>query len=339
MLRERAAQVAKADLNDEGARFRIEYDKDTLRAARKANADYLRRLGTMLQQEEKSQRTPAKKAAPSAPAAPSPSRTGTSGVTGERSTAPEIENTWGGVPGEIHFHRDGVIGQELRQMGDDRLMDVNGEPLSNVVGKLATRAVMGQISQDQLVDQLRRLGARLPAGSKARRGVDEMVQSIGTPERSALDLPEGTPAPLHKLMQRLSEVPLARGTSTRRGDSRDFSEMDELVEIANDRTRPEGPRRLRHMASEIRRRLLNKRHESMEGKFDIDRAVREAMDELEEMVQRAQAGAPPPPTPTKATPRLTAIPGGRTREGRSRGRRPSLRVVRNEDGEFSLVLA
>ncbi len=66
MLRERAAQVAKADLIEEGRRFPIEYNKDSLREMRKSSAEYLRRLATMLQQDEKSQRAPAKKAAPRA---------------------------------------------------------------------------------------------------------------------------------------------------------------------------------------------------------------------------------------------------------------------------------
>jgi hypothetical protein len=227
---------------------------------------------------------PAKKAAPS--------RTGTSPVGGTKSEAPEIPNTWGGRRSEIHFHRDGVIGLELGRMGEDRLMDVDGEPLSNVLGKLATRGVMGQISQDQIVDELRRIEARLPAGSKGRQGVAKMIQDLDAPKRAPLDLPEGTPAPLQKLMQQLSEIPLARG-GDRVGDHRGFSEMDALVEIAQDTTRPEGPRRWRHMESEIRRKILNHRHESMEGKFDIDRVVREAMEELERMVEEARKGATP----------------------------------------------
>ena len=44
----------------------VEQDRDTLLSIRKSGAEYLRRLATMLQQEEKKER-PAKKAAPSAP--------------------------------------------------------------------------------------------------------------------------------------------------------------------------------------------------------------------------------------------------------------------------------
>lgn len=68
-LRERAAQVAKADLNEEGRRFKIEHDRDSLRSIRKSNAEYLRRVATLIQQEDKKS-TSAKKAAPSAPEAP-----------------------------------------------------------------------------------------------------------------------------------------------------------------------------------------------------------------------------------------------------------------------------
>jgi hypothetical protein len=67
-LRERAARVAKADINEEGRRFRVAYDKDTLLSIRKASAEYLRRLATFIQQEAKESRpakkAPAKKAAP-----------------------------------------------------------------------------------------------------------------------------------------------------------------------------------------------------------------------------------------------------------------------------------
>jgi hypothetical protein len=72
-LRSRATEVSRADLDIEGRRFRTEIDKDSLRSLRKSNAQYLRDLAQMLQQEEKAKR-PAKKAAPSAPEAPSAPR-------------------------------------------------------------------------------------------------------------------------------------------------------------------------------------------------------------------------------------------------------------------------
>ncbi|HSJ76561.1 MAG TPA: hypothetical protein VK899_10330, partial [Gemmatimonadales bacterium] len=115
-LRERAARVAKADINEEGRRFKTEKDRDSLLSIRKQSAEYLRRVATHVQQEKKAQ-APAKKAVPGAPSA---SRTGTSTVTGERSRTPEGRNHWGTPSGEINYHPDGVIGNGIKDMGDDR---------------------------------------------------------------------------------------------------------------------------------------------------------------------------------------------------------------------------
>lgn len=336
-LRERAARVAKADINEEGRRFPVELDKDSLLSIRKSSADYLRRVATHVQQEGKATKaTPAKKAAP-AKAAPSPSRTGTSPVGGTKSTKPLIENTWGGVPGEVHFHNDGIIGQELGQMGDDRSLDVDGEPLANVVGKLATDAVMGRISQDQLIRRLKALAERLPEGSAGRRRVESMAKQLDAPERAPLDLPDGTPGPVTNLMQKLSEIPLARGTDNLR-QRRDTNEMDTLRDLAaqaQERYPGNEMRQANWLSDQVRQKILNQRHESEEGKFQIDRAVRAAMEELDRLVAQLREGPSTPPAAKKATPRLTAIPGGGSGGGAKK--RPKLTVVRNENGEFSFI--
>jgi hypothetical protein len=328
MLRERAAQVAKADIAEEGRRFRVEQDRDTLRAARKANAEYLRRLATMLQQEEKSQR-PAKKA-PAKKAAPRPDqdlgrqvqllargttreeRAGTENVTPlptaratkvtqapagpKMSDKPIIENTWGDFgQGEIGFHRDGIIGMGLQTMGNDQRLEVDGDALANVIGRLATRAARGQISQEQMIDALRRLGQRLPADSTARRRVERMVTQLDAPPRAPLTLPEGTPAPLRELMEDLSKIPLARGNSRRPGDSRDFNEMDALRDIVAEAAKnPSANQRTRAMRliQLLRQRLLNQRHESMEGKLEIDRAIQKAMQALEAVMRGTPVSTP-----------------------------------------------
>ena len=344
-LRERAAQVAKADLVEEGRRFKVEHDPDSLRSLRKSNAEYLRRVATHVQQEGKGPRPeppkPTKKAVPTREeriAAHPIKRGGLSLVRGEgggrgteggtrpalkvvppvkeapvkaikkvapaKKTAPQgpkmsdkpiIKNTWGTPGGEVSFHADGAIGSGLRRMGDDQRLDVNGEPLANVLGKLATRAVRGEITQDQLIQELKRLGERLPAGSKARREVEGMVKELDAPKAKPLDLPDGTPGPVTQLMRELGDIPLVSGNraSGRRGD--DYNEMTELQRIARESMDryPEGEgapevrqmRIMRHMENEIRRRVLNHRHESQEGKFQIDQAVQRAMRELERMVE------------------------------------------------------
>jgi hypothetical protein len=354
MLRERAAVAAKADLNEEGRRFMVEQDRDTLLSIRKSGAEYLRRLATMLQQEEKKER-PAKKAAPSAPDAdkaaeikrlrdharvtrelagmrqannPPGSFHHNKGLQDEKdadrldaeadalergsapeaptkkapakkaapsapaprmSQAPILPNSWGGRLSEIHFHQDGIIGGTIRGLGEDKSLDVDGEPLANALGRLATRAVTGEISQQQMIQAMKQLVGRFPEGSDVRKRLDRMVEELDAPEQPPLPLPEGTPDPIRDLMQALSQVPLARRRDLSRGG---FNEMEALQEIAQDTTRPEGPRRWRHMESEIRRKLLNHRHESQEGKFEIDRAIQEAMRQLKDMVESARTASP-----------------------------------------------
>jgi hypothetical protein len=346
-LRERATTVSKANLDEEDRRLKVSQDKDTLRARRKASAEYLRRVATHVQQEGKAapakkapakkapgrdlgaelqlltrgttveerpgMRPPAKKAAPTTQAEratrlqvirgegkgggravspPEGSRrlTVVPSGTGTKSTTPEIRNDWGmlGTGGEVEFHDDGVIGQRLRSMGEDRLIDVDGEPLSNVVGKLATRAVRGQISQDQLIDELERLMRRLPEGSKARQGVANMISDLDAPGRATPDIPAGTPAPLRKLMQDLLRIPVARGKVDRPGFHRDQSdsEVDKLLRIMQDfqegRT---GGLRLVSSLLDMRRSLP---HESVEGRFEADRAIRQAHEALDKMYRNPE---------------------------------------------------
>jgi hypothetical protein len=288
-LRERAAQVAKADLNEEGRRFTTVQDKDTLKSIRKSSAEYLRRVATHIQQEARggprtrpatvadiAPEVPAKKAVPGRPAP-------------RMSQAAILPNSWGGRLTEIHFHEDGIVGGAIRGLGEDKGLDVDGEPLANALGRLATRAVTGEISQQQMIQNMKQLVGRFPEDSNVRKRLDRMVAELDAPERPPLDLPEGTPAPIQQLMQALSRVPLARKPDRGRDN---FNEMDALQEIAQDTTRPEGPRRWRHMESEIRRKLLNHRHESQEGKFEIDRAITEAMRQLTDMVDSARTPSP-----------------------------------------------
>jgi hypothetical protein len=342
-LRERAAQVSKADLNEEGRRFTTDMDKDTLKAIRKQSAEYLRRVGTHVQQEGKTAR-PAKKAAPVAPAAPSapsPSRTGTSPVGGTKSQAPEIPNRWGamGTGGEVEYHPDGVVGNGIRDLGEDRLIDVDGEPLSTKLGRLVTRMNHGEISMDQLVDELNRLAKRLPEGSRARRIVEQMGPTLDAP-KVQLDIPDGTPDVLSNLARAMADNPLARGAVDRPGFSRDAenSELAKVMKMIEDfhagRLSGTG------MTRELFRIREGVPHEANEGNAPILRALAEAAQMIKAIMDDPKTRdllARRTPTPTKSTPRLTAIPGGRTREGTSRGKKPKLTVVRNENGEFTLA--
>jgi hypothetical protein len=185
-----------------------------------------------------------------------------------------------GTGGDVEFHADGVIGQALEGMRDDRLMDVDGEPLSNVVGKLATRAVRGQISQQQLIDELKRLEQRLPRGS-ARVGVANMIRDLDAPQRAMPDLPEGTLAPLRTLVQDLLKIPIAREAVNRPGfhRSREDSEVDKVLELL--REFQEGRTGGLRFINEFQNLRTSLPHESQEGRFEADRAIRKAVEALE----------------------------------------------------------
>ena len=161
-------------------------------------------------------------------------------------------------------------------------MDVNGEPLSNVVGKLATRAVRGDISQDQLIEELKRLEQRLPEGSAARRGVAGMVRELDAPKRS-VSLPDGIPGPLRTLMDELLKIPVARGAVDRPGfhRSQEDSEVDKLLKIAQDFQG--GRLRGLRLIAGLRDIQLNLPHESQEGRFQASRAISQAIRELEKL--------------------------------------------------------
>lgn len=209
--------------------------------------------------------------APSAPAAP------------KMSSKPIIENTWGGSTTEVHFHADGVIGSEMRRLGEDRKLEVDGDALENVLGKLATQLVMGNITGDQLVTRLRALAARLPEG-RAKKTVTGMADDIDAPKRGPIKVPDAGQytGVLQELMDKLLEIPLARGGS--RANRQDFNEVDLLLDYIKDLRPTRAPSLLE---ADLRRALHNKRHESMEGKMAIDRAIEAAMKRMRDMKRQS----------------------------------------------------
>lgn len=222
-------------------------------------------------------------------------------VSGAKSSVPVLRNHWGEFgAGEIGYHEDGRIGLALRGMGDDRLIDVDGEPLANVLGRLATDGVRGRKTSEEVLQGVRDLRDRMPEGSRARQELDDAVEELDAPPRSPLPLPAGTPAPLVALMKALSRIPLARREVDRFGRREDFNEMDMLADLV--RQFHAGEISNLRLANEVRRKLENHRHESEEGKFEIDRAVRAAMDELDAMRKAGRGSpasqAPPPDAPS-----------------------------------------
>jgi len=170
--------------------------------------------------------------------------------------------------------------------------------------------------------------------------VEQMGPTLDAP-KVKLDIPEGTPEVLSRLARAMADNPLARGAVDRPGFRRgaESSELAKVMKMIEDfhAGRLAGVR----MNQELMRIRSGVPHEANEGNAPILRALAEAVQAIKaimddpktrHLLDRRTPGAPP--TPTKSTPRLTAIPGGRT-EGRSRGRRPKLTLVRDENGEFS----
>jgi hypothetical protein len=209
-----------------------------------------------------------------------PEPTAAAPVTGLRSDQPLLPNGWGYNPNmPIHFHDDGEIGIAIKRMGDDAYIDVDGRPLGDVLGMLATDAVLDRSTSQEVLDKLKILRDRLPEGSAARHQLDMAIMALDAPDTPLPDAPDGTPEPLRQLMVDLHAVPLVRR------DPR--IEWDALWELMTEMAA--GRLSSRGLARALQR-LHNRRHESVEGKFDIDRAVARAVAALTNPARQAGQG-------------------------------------------------
>jgi hypothetical protein len=219
--------------------------------------------------------SPAPVPVPEPPAVPQPPAP----VTGQMSDKPLLENSWGGfTDSPVSYHEDGPIGYAINSMGAEARLDVDGEPLANVLGVIATDVVRGRRTAQQGVDDLKVLHDRLPPSGSARFYLDRALQDMDAPAGPAPEVPDGTPQPLRELVTALHAVPLVRNDRSK--------ELDPLLAIVDDFAagRAGGGR----MVEEVRR-LRNKRHESLgdAGKFEIDRAVEAAVTALDAMPREA----------------------------------------------------
>jgi len=204
------------------------------------------------------------------------------------SDKPVLANHWGTPTGEINFHRDGKLGIALNAIGDDERLEVPGEEdnVANVIGRIATKGVRGDLTQKEMVAEVRKVAEKFPAGSKVRTNLERAVKDMDTPDNSNVnqlvkDLPEGSPTPIAELMHNLAQIPLAN--QTRRGTS-EPTEIEKLQKImqewAQGKLTPLG------FIAALRNRIFNQRHESEEGKFEIDRVVQDAMKKLEDLMKK-----------------------------------------------------
>lgn len=231
---------------------------------------------------------PAPAPAPEPPAEPewTPATAGEP-VTGARSTAPVRENTWEVLPNyndpdEVHYHDDGDIGYAVKRMGDDRLMDVDGQPLANRLGQVATRYVSGKTTGLQQIRELEALRDRLPE-CRARRELDYVIGELGIPADAPAPAPfpeECTLTPLRRAYDRMMECPLARKQPDK--------EIAHLVEVA--RQYAAGRRRGKMLVNDVRMLANRWTHESTEGKFELDRIIVGACADMEAMITSRDEG-------------------------------------------------
>lgn len=233
-------------------------------------------------------KTAAGKKAAAAKATPAKAATPAASESGPKmSSKPLLGNHWGAGGGEIEFHDDGAIGTGIKQLGEDKKLEVNGEPLANVLGKLATDVVRGKKKSKDLGPQLKKVADKLPEGSKARKIVERMSQEVSFPDRvNASSIPASSPAPIKDLQRALTDIPLVH-----KSPNHGSNELDTLTELMKawelGQVTPLG------LIDRIRE-LRNKRHESQEGFFDLKRAVDNALKELDELKKRDRTLLRPP---------------------------------------------
>ncbi len=211
---------------------------------------------------------------------PTPSEAGAP-IT-KRSDKPLRRNEWGGASadsGEIVYHGDGQIGQAALALGDEAHLDVDGEPLANALGMIATDAVAGRTTTQEALNRVKAIRDRLPDGGKARAALDVAIANLDAPDTPQPAVPDGVPQPLRQLAATLHGVP-----TVRRDPGPDLDKLADILDrFAGGRLSAV------RLLSEVRG-LSNQRHESLEGKAEIDRAISKAVAELEAL-RRSDPGA------------------------------------------------
>lgn len=226
--------------------------------------------------------TPAKKAAKKTAAKAVQKAESSTGAiqAGKFSDKPIPKNQWGTGSGEIHYHPDGVIGREVGRLGEDRKLDVDGLPLETVLGHIATDTVSGKTNTNEMLAKLRALQGRLPEGSRAKSAVTHMIAEIDEPKSSPIHVPAGTPGAMKDLTKALADIPLAR-----KPKPDGTTELAKLARIMDDfeQGKVGGLRLIREVES-----LHNGRHESVEGKLELDRAVQAAVTKMQALYKDAK---------------------------------------------------
>jgi hypothetical protein len=219
-------------------------------------------------------------------AAPAAEPVGPAPVSGQMSARPLTPNKWG-VPAPGHpvsFHGDNPIGTAIRSMGKEAHLDVDGEPLADVLGKIATDAGHCVITAQEALDRVKQLRDRLPVGGSARYALDAAIRrELDAPDTPTPAVPDGAPESLRRLMAQLHAVPAVR---------RDPDGEDQmLARVLADHAVGGHAMLLRRAVGQLR----NRRHESTLGWREINDAVRQAEEDLLKAPRRQEREAAPRP--------------------------------------------
>ena len=200
-----------------------------------------------------------------------------------------ITNTWDSDhSGPIAFHGSGSIGRAIDQMGlVEGATEVEGDRLDNVLGRAATDVVQQRISPQAGLERYKAIRDKLPQTSRAREILDSVIVQMDAPRVAPPPMPEGTPAPLRKLMNSLYDVPMVRR------DPKEAAKLEELLRdfFAGGRNGTSGLQFITKVGQ-----LRYMRHESTgdEGMLAIVQMVNTAVKELQELRQRDRTALYPP---------------------------------------------
>ena len=289
MLRERAAQVAQADLNEEGRRYKTVMDMDSLRSIRKSSAEYLRRLATMLQQDEKKQRAP-KKAAPTpepptlpVPQAGRPALSVVQGGRGDREpttrrgnlavvpptkkdrSLPASGRTWDWETiqeDNMVMHGDSAsmrLAQKLRRAGREDDAQYVADMRHRVSSQ---RGEHDPGDAEKMVTDLKAMmEAEQDTGLK--EAYRQALRDIEAPTTPVPRMPADIPDSLRRMLTELHQIPAARRSGHFAGTTREISAVDALAKVLQEVETGEAGS-IGTVESEIRK-ALRSLHESVDG--------------------------------------------------------------------------
>lgn len=215
-----------------------------------------------------------------AKAQPQPTHAGPP-ISGALSSAPMTENGWGFAPDRpVAYHDHGPIGTAVRDMRLDAGMDLDGLPVGEQLGRVATDVVMGRRSSADALNTYKTIRDRLPANSGARRRLDRAISDINAPMIPVPDVPAAAPPPLRRLVADLYAMPMCRG--------RWRPQLDQAADIA--RRSASGELRGFRLRDELNR-MHNAHHESYgdAGKNEYDEHVWRAMGEMDQWERHRRA--------------------------------------------------